>query len=95
LTNGSTAFVALRSIISSPAGMMPAAMIAVTALPALTTSSNEAMTTRASFGRGTSLSVTSVTTINSPSEPIVNASRSRPGLSSAAPPKAIGSPSIV
>ena len=50
--------------------MMPAAMIAATASPALPTSSNEAMTTRASCGSGHQLDRTSVTTSSRPSEPI-------------------------
>ena len=75
--------------------MMPAAMIAATASPALTTSSNEAISTRASCGLGTSLTVASVTTASMPSEPITRASRSRPGESSASLPNSTTSPSMV
>ena len=48
---------------------------AATASPAFSTSSNEAMMTRAHCGLG-SLSVTSVTTNSIPSEPTASASRS-------------------
>ncbi len=43
------------SIISSPAGMMPAAITAATASPALRTSSKLAMMQRASWGLGIEL----------------------------------------
>ena len=75
--------------------MMPAAMIAATALPAFSTSSNDAMITRAQCGFGKSLTVTSVTTNSIPSEPMASASRSKPGASSASLPTSMGSPSIV
>ncbi len=68
--------VAGLSIISRPAGMMPAAMTSATALPALPTSSNAASTHCASCGFGSSLTVTSVITASMPSEPIISASRS-------------------
>ncbi len=58
------------SIISRPAGMMPAAITAATASPALRTSSKLAMMQRASCGLGTSLTVTSVVTASMPSLPI-------------------------
>ena len=64
------------SIISRPAGMMPWAMTAATASPALRTSSKLAMMQRASLGWGMSLTVTSVTTASMPSLPIITASRS-------------------
>ena len=54
-TNCSTARVAGWSIISRPAGMMPAAMIAPTAAPAFSTSSNAASATCASCGFGSEL----------------------------------------
>ena len=85
----------VRSIISRPAGMMPAAITLATALPPVTTSSNEAMMTRADCGFGTSLTVTSVTMPSMPSEPMKTASRSRPGASSASPPSSMISPSMV
>ena len=75
--------------------MMPAAMMLATALPAFTTSSNEAITTRATSGLGTSLTVTSVATASMPSEPIISAIRSRPGQSSASEPNSTASPSMV
>ena len=55
---------------------MPAAITAATASPAFSTSSNEAMMTRAVSGLGSSLTVTSVVTASRPSEPIASASRS-------------------
>ena len=58
--------VAGRSIISRPAGMMPAAMTSATAWPALSTSSNDAITTCAHCGLGSSFTVTSVTTTSMP-----------------------------
>jgi len=64
------------SIISRPAGMMPAAMTAATASPALRTSSKLAMMQRANWGLGMSLTVTSVVTASMPSLPITAASRS-------------------
>ena len=67
------------SIISSPAGMMPAAMTEATASPALRMSSKLAMMQRASSGLGTSFTVTSVVTASMPSLPITSESRSRPG----------------
>ena len=67
------------SIISSPAGMMPAAMTAATASPALRMSSKLAMMQRASCGLGTSLTVTSVVTASMPSLPTTTDSRSSPG----------------
>ncbi len=83
------------SIISSPAGMMPAAITSATALPLLTTSSNEAMMTCAVCGLGISLTVTSVTTPSMPSEPMQTASKSSPGASSAPLPSSNTSPAIV
>ena len=58
-------------------------------------SSKLAMMQRASCGLGTSLTVTSVVTASMPSLPITSDSRSRPGVSSAVPPKVTGSPSTV
>ena len=75
--------VARRSIISSPAGIMPAAITCVTALPAASTLAKLAITTCAQAGLGMSLTVTSVTTPNMPSEPMNTDSRSRPGASGA------------
>ena len=75
--------------------MMPVAITAATAVPALCTSGNEAMTSWAQGGRGMSFTVTSVTIISRPSDPMVSASRSRPGPSGARPPNSSGSPSIV
>ena len=57
--------------------MMPAAMIVGDRLRRrFSTSSNEAMMTRALCGLGSSLTVTSVTTTSMPSEPMASASRS-------------------
>ncbi len=64
------------SIISSPAGMMPAAITAATASPAFRTSSKLAMMQRASSGLGTSFTVTSVVTASMPSLPTTTLSRS-------------------
>ena len=58
-----------RSIISSPAGTMPAPMTAATAAPAAPTSSKAASATCAACGLGVSLTVISVMTASSPSEP--------------------------
>ena len=66
--------------------MMPAAMIAATASPALRMSSKLAMMQRASCGLGTSLTVTSVITASMPSLPTITDSRSSPGASSASEP---------
>ncbi len=55
---------------------MPAAITAATASPAFSTSSKEAMITRATSGLGSSFTVTSVVTASRPSEPIASASRS-------------------
>ena len=85
----------VRSIISSPAGMMPAAITFATAWQPCPTSSKEAMMTRAVAGLGTSLTVTSVTMPSMPSEPMNTDSRSRPGASSASPPSSTTSPSMV
>ena len=75
--------------------MMPAATIAATALPAFSTSSNDAMMTRAHCGFGSSFTVTSVTTKSIPSEPTARARRSSPGASGASLPSSSGSPSMV
>ena len=83
------------SIISSPAGMMPAAITAATASPALRTSSKLAMMQRASWGLGIRRTVTSVVTASMPSLPTRMASRSKPGVSSAVEPNSTGSPSTV
>ncbi|MNT49822.1 hypothetical protein D3C72_1866980 [compost metagenome] len=83
------------SIISSPAGMMPAAITLATALPPVTTSPNEAMMTRAVAGFGISFTVTSVTMPSMPSEPMKTASRSRPGESRHSPPSSSTSPAMV
>ena len=56
--------------------MMPAAITAATASPALRTSSKLAMMQRASSGLGTSLTVTSVITASMPSLPTTTLSRS-------------------
>ncbi len=74
--------------------MMPAAITAATASPAFSTSSKEAITTRAASGLGSSFTVISVATASRPSEPIISASRSKPGASSASLPKSTGSPSM-
>ena len=75
--------------------MMPAAITLATASPAFTISSNDAITTRATRGFGTSLTVTSVTTPSMPSDPMATASRSSPGASSASLPSSTISPSVV
>ncbi len=56
--------------------MMPAAITAATASPALRMSSKLAMMQRASSGLGMSLTVTSTATASMPSLPITVASRS-------------------
>ena len=56
--------------------MMPAAMIAPTAAPAFSTSSNAASATCAGCGFGSSLTVISVITASRPSLPWMSASRS-------------------
>ena len=56
--------------------MMPAAITAATASPALRTSSKLAMMQRANWGLGTSLTVTSVVTASMPSLPTSTAIRS-------------------
>ncbi len=83
------------SIISSPAGMMPTAMMAATASPALRMSSKLAMMQRASCGIGTSLTVTSVVTASMPSEPMTMLIKSNPAASSASEPNSSASPAIV
>ena len=83
------------SIISSPAGTMPAAMIAATASPAWRTSAKLAMMQRAVSATGSSLTVTSKITASMPSLPITAASRSRPGASSESPPNSTASPAAV
>ena len=83
------------SIISKPAGMMPAAITEATASPALRMSSKLAMMQRANWGLGTSLTVTSVTTASMPSLPMTTASKSKPGASKAVLPKVTAWPSMV
>ncbi len=83
------------SIISSPAGIMPAAITPATAAPAWRTSSKLAMMQRASCGRGVKRRVISLTTASMPSLPTSSASRSSPGLSKAVPPRRSGSPAMV
>ncbi len=56
--------------------MMPSPMIAPTAAPAFSMSSNAAQATCASCGFGVSLTVTSVMTASRPSLPVISASRS-------------------
>ncbi len=56
--------------------MMPLAMIAATASLAISTSSNDAISTFAASGLGSSLTVTSTMTPSRPSEPCMSASRS-------------------
>ena len=85
-TYGSTATIVRWSIISSAAGTMPAATIEVTARPASLTWSNTTRKVRTVSGRGVSVTTSSVTTANVPSEPIVRPVRSSPGMSSARPP---------
>ena len=75
-TKASTAAIMGLSIISKPAGMMPAAITAATASPALRMSSKLAMMQRAIWGLGTSLTVTSIVTASIPSLPITRLSRS-------------------
>jgi len=75
--------------------MMPAAITSATASPALRMSSKLAMMQRASWGLGTSFTVTSVVTANMPSLPITMDSRSRPGQSSASLPNSTASPAMV
>jgi hypothetical protein len=53
------------------------------------------MMQRASFGFGISFTVISVATASMPSLPIMMASRSKPGASSAALPNCTGSPAAV
>src|SRR5260221_150463 len=91
----STALVASLSIIPTPAGTMPAPMIAATASPALSTSAKEATTTWASSGLGSSFTATSIVIASSPSDPVTSARRSNPGASSASLPRSSTSPSIV
>ncbi|KAG1431799.1 hypothetical protein G6F57_022894 [Rhizopus arrhizus] len=74
---------------------MPAAITCVTALPAASTLEKLAITTCAQAGLGISLTVTSVTTPNMPSDPMKTDSRSRPGASGASEPSSTTSPSIV
>ena len=94
LTNSSTALVVAWSIISKPAGIMPAAMMAATALPPFSISSKLAMMTRANFGLATNFTVTSVTTASMPSLPMTIASKSKPGESGARLPNSTISPFI-
>jgi hypothetical protein len=83
------------SIISRPAGMMPAAMMLATARPASATLEKLAMMQRAAGGRGRRRTSTRVTTPSSPSLPTKPASRSSPGASSASDPRVKGSPSML
>ena len=93
LTAASAARIVVRSIISIAAGMMPAPMTSETAFPAASVESNAASRVRTDSGRRSSRSVTFVTTARVPSEPTSTPSRSRPGRSSAGPPRWIISPS--
>ena len=92
-TKSSTAATAGPSIISRPAGMIPAAMMPPTESPAFVTSSKAAMTTRISSGLGNNRTVTSNTTAKSPSLPIVRASKSYPAESNASEPTVTIEPS--
>ena len=74
---------------------MPAPMMSATALPAASTESKLAISTRATRGLGSSFTVTSVTMPSMPSEPVNSARRSKPGASSASAPSVMRSPSIV
>ena len=56
--------------------MIPAPMMFATALPAFSSESNAASTTRASCGFGRSFTVISVTMPSRPSEPVISAIRS-------------------
>ena len=56
--------------------MMPAPMIAPTAAPAFSRSSNAASATCANCGFGNSLTVICVMTASSPSLPVISASKS-------------------
>ena len=72
--------------------MMPRLMIAPTAVPASSTASKAASITRAHSGRGSSFTRTSTMTPSSPSEPVISASRSKPGASRAGAPMVMRSP---
>ena len=75
-TLASTARMISRSIISSAAGITPAAMIAETAWLASFTSRNSARSVRTAGGDWANLSVASVAMPNVPSEPMNVPSRS-------------------
>ena len=72
----SAALMAGWSIISSPPGMMPAAMIEATQSPPCSTEGKPISTARAVSGFCRMRTVTSVTTPSRPSEPVIRPSRS-------------------
>ena len=83
--NFSQAWITMRSIISSAAGMMPAPMISPTASAASRTLGNTASTVSTRSGSGSSFTVTCVMTPRLPSLPVSNASTSKPAASSERP----------
>ena len=91
----SAAFSARESIISSPAGVMPAAMMSATAWAAQPASGKATSSAFTSAGIGSRRTVTSVTTASRPSEPVSSAIRSKPGASGASEPMVSRSPSMV
>ena len=94
-TNASAAWIASLSIISKPAGIIPAAIMSPTAAPAFPISSNAAITSWARCGLASNFTVTSVMTASMPSLPVSKASRSKPAQSKASEPISNTSPSIV
>jgi len=66
----------IRHLISIPAGMMPAAMILLTHSPAFSADAKPTSTARARSGFFRIRTVISVTTPNSPSDPVMTPSRS-------------------
>ncbi len=93
-TKASAARMAGPSIISMPAGMMPAAMTSPTQRAASSTAPNPARKATAVAGRLRMRTVTSVTMPSSPSEPVRAPNRSSPGASNALPPRRTTSPPI-
>src|SRR6516165_7698854 len=93
-TNCSAAWIAGRSIISMPPGMMPAPMILATHSPASSDEANPTSTARAQSGFLRRRTVISVTTPSSPSEPVMMPRRSYPPASRCLPPTRTTSPVI-
>jgi hypothetical protein len=86
---------ASSSSISTAAGMIPAATMSLTALPARSASGKSATRVRTASGRRSSRTVTSVTIPSVPSEPRTTARRSGPTWSAESPPRVTTSPSGV